>query len=326
MLQEKLQRWIMSLPDGPDLQAVNQHVEQLADELYCEYEPTKGPYLDFHSRLDAWLDNIPNEEEQKILFRLMRNLFFIGPKELDNLYRIAFNENICQWIVEHLGIALDQPDLDDQLATAIKRTWFCPITDSMRINAFYHLNHLSGRNLRPDWLSLGRFGDGAKIDAFLKTKGREIDRIVLLEDFVGSGNQISPAVMFAAALPSHTPVLIVPLVVCPKGAAEIESWTKLYGNIAYSPVLKLGSLDFLALAPQAGETQLHTDLRPIVKSTFTQLLGGKTVDEAKIYGPFGFEDTGSLVVLTTNCPDNTLPLIHHSSHTWNPLFPRASRV
>jgi len=324
MLQEKLQRWIMSLPDGPAIERVNQHVEQLAEELYSEYEPTKGPYPDFWRRLDLWLNNLADESDQQVFFRLLSDLFFVGPKELDNLYRVAFNETICQWVIDHIALTLDDPLLGAMLDAAIEHTWFCPITDSMRINAFYHLNHLSGRSLRPDWLSLGHFGCPGKIDDFITR--RRIERIVLLEDFVGSGVQITPAIEFAGSLMSKIPILVVPLIVCPSGSIELKNWESRYPHIDCRPVLELRDLDFLSSTPQTDEPTLHGDLRRLANSTFLQLLGAQTINQAKVYGPFGFDSTGGLLVLATNCPDNTLPLLHHKSVTWNPLFPRASRV
>lgn len=324
ILEEKLNRWIMSLPLGPVLQASNQHIEHLAQELYCEYEPTKGPYPDFWQRFERWLENGDTETEQQTLFRLIPFLFFIGPKELDNLYRVAFNANITRWIIDELKLTLDDPNLMDNVAAGVGKTWFCPLTDSMRINAFCHLNHLSGRNHRPDWLSLAILGDPAKVDTFLRSQG--IERIVLVEDFVGGGSQIEPAIKFAGSLSSHLPTLVVPLVICPGGIDAAREWEAKFTNINVRPVLELHKLDFLAAAPQSGEPPAFSEFRNLALASFAKLLGGASVQDAKVYGPFGFDNTGGLVVLATNCPDNTLPLVHHKSTTWNALFPRASRI
>lgn len=314
----------MSLPDGVAIQAVNEHVEHLARELYCEYEPTKGPYPDFWRRLELWLQNVADEADQKVLFRLLFHMFFVGSKELDNLYRVAFNENILRWLIDQLNLRLDDPDLELKLNNAVARTWFCPITDSMRINAFYHLNHLSGHSLRPDWLSLGYLGDPVKIDAFLAA--RNIERIVLLEDFVGSGSQIAPAIDFVGKLPSSTPTLLLPLIICPSGATSLDGWQAAFPQLSWSTVLELRPLDFITALPQVGEPILFAELRPLAIRSMPSLLGAQTLEESKIYGPFGFDGTGGLLVLATNCPDNTLPMIHHKSSLWNALFPRASRI
>ncbi|HWY69467.1 MAG TPA: hypothetical protein VNX88_12430 [Terriglobales bacterium] len=323
-LPHKLQRWIMSLPDGPMFQTINEHVEHLAEELYCEYEPTKGPYPDFWQRFEDWLDNGDDETKQQSLFRLMPSLFFIGPKELDNLYRVAFNCNITAWLIDQLSLTLDDVALSSKVTEALSHTWFCPLTDSMRINAFYHLNHISGRDHRPDWLSLAVLADPAKVDTFVSSK--KIERIVLLEDFVGSGSQIEPAIKFAGSLSSRLPTLIVPLVICPAGVDAARAWETSFNNVQVRPVLELRRLDFLTRAPQTDEPTDHAVFRDLAIDSFSKLLAGKTAQEAKIYGPFGFDDTGGLVILATNCPDNTLPLIHHGSVTWKPLFPRASRI
>ena len=323
-LQEKLQRWIMSLPHGPLFQGVNQHVEHLAEELYCNYEPTKGPFPDFWQRFEEWLQNDDDEIKQQTLFRLMPSLFFIGPSELDDLYRVAFNCNITSWLIDQLSLTLDDAALFSKVSESLSRTWFCPLTDSMRINAFYHLNHISGRNHRPDWLSLSMLADPGKMDEFLKRKN--IERIVLLEDFVGNGSQIEPAINFAGSLGSRLPTLVVPLVICPSGVDASKVWESSFTNLRVSPVLKLRNIDFLTKSPQADEPADHSDFRQLAVDSLPKLLAGRTTAEAKIYGPFGFDDTGGLVILATNCPDNTLPLVHHASTTWKPLFPRASRI
>jgi hypothetical protein len=323
-LQEKIQRWILSLPDGPTFQAVNQHVEHLAEQLYCHYEPTKGPFEDFLQRFEDWLQNGDDEAKQQTLFRLMPALFFIGPAELDNLYRVAFNSNITSWLMDQLSLNLDDPSLFSKVTEGLKQTWFCPLTDSMRINAFYHLNHISGRDHRPDWLSLAELADPQKVETFLNNEG--IERIILLEDFIGSGSQVSPAVVFAGSLSSKLPTLIVPLVICPAGVQAAKAWEASFGNIQVRPVLRLRDADFLKRTLQADEPKEYAGFRQLALDSFSKLLGGYSSAEAKVYGPFGFDDTGGLVILATNCPDNTLPLVHHASPTWKPLFPRASRI
>jgi hypothetical protein len=127
----------MSLEIAADIQAVNEQIDQLEVELYSEYEPTKGPYPDFWNRLEKWVDNAKTETDQQNLFRLMRHVFFVGPRELDSLYRVAFNSHVARWLIEKKNIKLDDPDASEKLRDAVRHTWFCPLTDSMRINAFY---------------------------------------------------------------------------------------------------------------------------------------------------------------------------------------------
>jgi hypothetical protein len=323
MLIDSVNRWQMSATDGVLIQQTSERLENLATVLYSNYEPMTGPFPEYWNRLESWVENVGDEEDQKLLFRLAAQLFYVGTKELDNLYRVAYNANVTQWLVDQLGLALDDPHLQTQLDNTLRRTWFCPVTDSMRINAFYHLNHISGRDYRPDWRSLAEFGDPIKVEQFLRS---HIDRIVLLEDFVGSGSQIRPAIQFLQSLPYKPPTLLVPLIICPEGKTNAEAWCRGNPSLTVSPVIQLQPHEFLSVAATAKEPAVFPELRRLVTKTYPQVLDGADPHTSKTYTAFGFLGTGSLVVLATNCPDNTLPLVHFKSGTWNPLFPRASRI
>jgi hypothetical protein len=313
----------MTLAYGAQIQSANNHIEQLAADLYEEYEPTRPPGPSFLQRLEAWVDNVAEDDEQRTLFEFVPHLFFIGPREMEILYRVAYNVNIARWLIEQISLPLDAADADVRLKAAISQTWFCPITDSMRINWFYHLNHIAGFDYRPDWRSLSHFGSTDKIKGYLRTN--HIKRVVLVEDFVGSGSQMQDAVQFAASL--QIPALVTPLIICPDGERIGESLPSLYTHISFSPVLSLPDSLFIRPLPFAGEPTLYPRIRDLALRRYDRLKCGLQPDEiAKLYGPFGFRDTGGVVVMYTNCPDNTLPLIHHTSGGWSPLFPRASRL
>lgn len=323
MLDERIYLWQLNASDGEEFQQISERLYALADALYSTYEPTIGPFSEYWQRLEAWIENVDTEEDQKLLFRLAAEVFFVGARELDSLYRVAFNANITQWLIDQLNCTLDDPELHSKVSKALERTWFCPITDSMRINAFYHLNHISGRDYRPDWRSLARFGDPVSLCDYLR---QNIDRVVLLEDFVGSGSQIEAAVKFLRELPHRPQTLLVPLIICPAGLTAAKTWQFENPALKVAPVMRLGARDFLTDKPVANEPGTLARFRKLVEDTFPQVLNGADPIATKTYTPYGFWKTGSLVVLATNCPDNTLPLLHHRSATWNPLFPRASRI
>jgi hypothetical protein len=318
-LEEKINAWTRDKSFGPLIQEVNGKVLLLEQELFEEYEPTRGPYPSFRTRLAAWLDNIVDESSQRSLFQLVPHLFFLGPRELEVLYRVAFHTQIARWLIDQIGLTFDQASPENSLQQAVARSWFCPITDSMRINAFYHLNHISGRDFRPDWRSLRQFGSEDKIRRYLTDQG--IDRIVLLEDFIGSGDQMKKAVEFAVTF--GTPVLVVPLVICPIGAQVGQLLSSQNPTVTFSPVISLQEAAFITAAARPNEEPLFGELRLIAIDMFNGLPADEQVD---VYTAFGFRGTGSLVVMYTNCPDNTLPLVHHNSAAWKPLFPRASRL
>jgi hypothetical protein len=226
--------------------------------------------------------------------------------------------------VSEENLKLDDPHASKRLRRAEQETWFCAITDSMQIAEFYHLNHIEGVEVRPVWHTLRKFLSNdatGKLDAHVR-KNR-FRRIVLLEDFVGTGTQMEHAVKFAASLPGRFPILLCPLVICPTGAQKAREMERAIGHLTFSPVFELPASAFLSKSPIAPEDAFMADLRIAVARLHARLKNPRCR-----YPPFGFRNTGALVVLHTNCPNNTLPIIHHASSAgdpWSPLFRRSER-
>lgn len=318
-----------------DLDAIGLQINFLEQWLFKSYEPDKFGDGDFQQRLVKWLDNVASDADKKILFRLLPNLFYVGPVEFEELYRCAYQGPIARWLIASENIDICAPDAQGQLVAAAKKTWFCPVSDSLRISSFFHINNLSsGASHRPDWRSMLQWGDAHKINTYCASKG--INRLVLLEDFVGGGSQSLDAVRFAASDSLGLQVLFVPLIICPDGAAlarstEIELCNMRSNSLRYEAVMELPKNAFFTSTKSPFKEKSHTDdLRLLIDSTYNQVSGGMTPGEDKPYHPYGFppnEPTGGMVVMYSNTPDNTLPIVHWrpKNRTWNPIFPRHSR-
>jgi len=297
----------------------------LQEKLYYQYEPSLPPNPSYLKRLADWLDNMASEEDQKLAFELASKLFFVGRDEIRAMYRTAYWGPIMRWLITSQNFPINNPNLSVQLESCIQTTWFCPITDSMKINEFLHVNDIRNEiNHRPDWQSLAKFGDPEKVRSYIERRG--IKRIVLLEDFIATGTQASKAIKFAADLCSTAPipVLVVPLVLCPQ-AMDTFNEMKLPQHVTIEPVLQLEKHHFI-LGAGAENTPAFNHFKKLAEQTYLQVTNGIPPCNDKPYGPLGFRNTGGLIILSTNTPDNTLPLIHWHSSTWSPLFPRHSRV
>lgn len=326
-LIDKVTRWSQDGSVEPIFDYIDKYLVFREKNSYYEFHPTIGPFAKYFDRLVAWLENVEEDEHQKQLFRFAPSIFFLGSKEFISLYRNALNENIIQWLIETEDIGLGMSDLETGLHKALSKTWFCGVTDSMHISDFHHVNNLEGKVWRPDWHSLSRLGDPNKIACTMVKEG--LNKLVLLEDFVGSGSQLLGAdgtgackdgvIGFAAQIPCDIQVLVCPLVICPTGVENISRAVSRYKNVQFSPVLELAPELFLRESPMTNEPQLFQDIRELIKRNKDRI-------NSKI--PFGFSGTGSLTIMYTNCPDNTLPFLHASSkgNNWKPLFPRSSRV
>lgn len=314
-LSDQLVRnWALA-DDGNDIADVGGRVTYLSKKLFDDYEPSQ--FQRFKERLDTWLGNVSDDEERKTLYRLAGSIFFVGRMEFESLCRAAFHGPIIRWIIDGLRLAFDDPDACAKLERAVNETWFCPVTDSMRINAFLKVNQLDGKQLRPEWRSLARFGDAEKIRSFIEKAS--IKRIVLLEDFVGSGTQIEPAVRYAAELLPDMPIICCPLIICPDGIEVGERLSGEHQNLTFEPIFRLQPDQLIKYERIEDEPQLFTETRALIAREAHRMTV-KTGPETH-----GFAATGALVVLYSNCPNNTLPVIHDATDRWYPLFPRIRR-
>jgi hypothetical protein len=307
---------------GMEYQRIYDMVEYFSTRKYNQYLPTVGPYPNFIERLRDWLNMLDDENDQKSLFRLLPHIFFITQLEFATLYRAAFKEAVTQWLIDTEGISFDAEDFKSQLLLAEKETWFCPMTDSMEIAAFCHANHIEGQELRPDWYSLSQLGNHDSIISYMRD--HSLKRLVLLEDFVGSGNQVAGALRFAASFSSTIPVLAVPLVICSRGVDNCKIIAGEFNNFRFKPIVPLPKQTCINPEPVSNEPNIFGSIRELLVRISDRVSG--IPKDSKYYSPFGYQNTGALVVTYSNCPDNTLPVIRLNSNTWKALFPRSSRI
>ena len=308
-----VQPWLLD-SDSDDLIALRDHLLWMQKELFDEYEPNR--YESFDDRVVTWLRNLSDENDQKSFFRLLRHLFFVGKQQFDSLCRAAYHDQATRWVIDLSGANITDPQLGATIDNMLSRTWFCPITDSMRINAFLKLNDLPGHDHRPDWRSLMEFGDPVLIQQYVAKEG--IQHLVMLEDFVGGGSQIKDTVEWAARTLPAIPILVIPLVCCPRGVTTGAAISQQYPNVTFAPTLTLRPQLFLCETPRADEPEIFARVREIILRIQPRL-------DAWQQQPFGFDRTGALIALYSNCPDNTLPIVHHRGTQWAPLFSRVRR-
>ena len=325
-IHERVRTWAQTGADANVYYGINQQIEFLTSRLFSHYLPTNGPsHLSFQARLRKWLDNAPDADQQ-LLFQLVPSIFFVGRNEFTSLYRTAFNDIVLNWLIDQDNLVLDDDKLQLKLAAAVRETWFCGITDSMQISDFYHVNNITvnGPGHRPSWASLHKLGNTSQLSNYFATNG--LKRLVLLEDFVGSGTQMCEALTAWSDLSSPVPLLIIPLLACPSGCERGRLAESKSPEITFSPVLELPANTFVAPTARPSEPTLFQEIRDLVVRHARNVQGGVT---RNWYGEFGYpqaDPIGGLVVMYSNCPDTSLPLLHFTSPSWTPLFPRTSRV
>ena len=149
--------------------------------------------------------------------------------------------------------------------------------------------------------------------------------LVLLEDFVGSGSQMVDAVELACNLAAVHQVLLCPIVICPNGDECARALSRTHDKLSYSPVLALPNEAFISEQAVDGEHKHHA----LIRSTLLSLHGlvrGTHGTWPQETSPFGYRETGAVFCKFDNCPDNSVPVLHHRSDLgWSPLSPRTAR-
>jgi hypothetical protein len=334
---DKLKQWenTFSFSGQIDYNAIHRFISFRAKESFNSYYPTSGSGKDFEARLIGWLNNLDDLSQQSLLFRLVPNIYFFSEEEFKSLYRAAYNDVISNWLINIRTDTLNLFDekLQDKLEEEMTHTWFCSITDSMNIASFCHINNIHGNSNRPNWRDFSWFADMNKVKNYINLF--EIRQIVLLEDFIGSGDQLlkkdkrnnSSIIDCVDYIQNECNFLIAPLIICPKGHSNISKLIEERNlkNVELEPVVILSDECFINedrifnMQAKDENTKNHRqDLFNLLK-TINKKIEFKN-------GSFGYKNTGSLIVLYTNCPNNTISVIHENKgNEWRPLFPRINR-
>lgn len=319
-----LLQWERGRPDeARQVIALRSYYEFLAQRLYHEYEPTKhataNARRDFLKRLEAWLSGFENKSHAMTAFKSIQYIFFAGTAEYEELYRCAYSHHICSWVMNQENIGLFDLNVDEKVDQSVRKTWICPATDSLRINGFLHINSLRGHDLRTDWRSLSMLGDDDLIQKYVDRK--QIKRLVIVDDFVGAGNQFWGSLSYAIKVfPGN--ILAIPLICCASGLRMIKRELEMAGieRVEVSPVLVVPDNCMVGETVMEGEPKLFSKMRKAMKFGYDKMRINTSGEE------YGSGRLGSLTVLYSNCPNNTPPIYGlDAGGRWSPIFKRISR-
>ncbi|MCE2801916.1 MAG: hypothetical protein LW724_20510 [Planctomycetaceae bacterium] len=214
-IAQLLREWDRDVLNGPtSYVGEGEFIDFLATQLFDSFEPAAGAqHPEFGSRLRDWLSCEQDEHYKQKMVQLASRILFFGAKEFEALYRATLPRSVYPWLVNELGLMLDSPNLDAQLQNGIRTTWFTGVTESMRLATFYHVNNIEGVDWRLDWhgaikgnVSIGR------LEEYMAKHG--LTRVVVLEDFAGSGTQIREAADLFCQLGKSIPILVAPFFAC----------------------------------------------------------------------------------------------------------------
>ena len=332
-----------SVADARYATIINQ-LEYHASRQYRVYLPAE--HSDFNSsymeRLATWIGNVSDESDQKLLLEYALYISFFSHEDFVALYSTAFNREVTRWVAEQVGARLESNG-SESWRNLVKsqihqHTWFCPVTDSMDINEFYKVNHLKGVGHRPGFATLQMLAESAAtLDPALAKnlshymanpslnphkRSPSLERVVLLEDIVGSGTQCLAAIRWAIAN-LHKPILFIPLILCPNGVDALrEEVEKSNGRLTVRPVIEISRSELLGPERQGHKGWAITPQLEEFAACCNTRASPSPMDM------FGYKNTGCSLTTFSNTPNNTLPIVHSKTSKdggWEPLFPRVFR-
>lgn len=143
---------------------------------------------------------------------------------------------------------------------------------------------------------------------------RRVGPIVILTDFIGSGQRVHEMLEAFRAV------------------ASIRSW-KSYGYVRFYVVAYSGTEEGLSLITSNGlrPKVLTSAGCPTLRGAFHRTSRAAIYDLCKKYPPgnyypFGYRDSGALIAFEHGVPDNAPPILHEGWGSWDPLFPGRSAV
>jgi hypothetical protein len=314
----------------PDFRNLCETLEYLNRAKFERYVPTlysKHP-IAFFERLYNWLQNESlTEENRQTLFEFASHLAYFSFDDFVSMYRSAFSGSIARWTVDQAGISMDQDQWSNRLhEERFDRNWYCPVTDSMLISVFHHVNGITGKGRRPAFRELMEFPNIEKIKKHLQDY--ELTRLVLLEDFVGTGHQTLKTIKWAVES-LQIPVLFCPMIASTEACVlfrEYGSTLELPCNFTIAPVLEMDSDCFVHCVDTHDDVLCNSVVNLAERLHAEMEAAGVKFSD----GPLGHwrshsPEKGAMVVLFSNTPNNTVNLVHHDSPQWKPLFPRITR-
>lgn len=309
--------------DSRDLVPYVNMIEEIlfhADIRFYEYVQYREEG-EFPVRLKKWLDNVPTDREKKTLLSIVPFILFIDRKQMLALCQDAFKRIIVPWISEGFINRQDMlsADYEIKVRMLIKEYSLYSITESFNFPDFINVNNLSGLK-KPRILG----EDNSRIRMSPPQFDEKIRGLIVLEDFVGTGDQ-SKRVLdeVRSIIPKGWRIIFIPLIMMEKGLKLFLTKNSTQSSsIETRPVLIIPESDCIKTQQVQKEPREFKTMRALIKSTQNKVLEPLDKLDDPPNNPFGYRGSGTLIVTCHNTPNNTIPLIHHRSPEWSPLFRR----
>lgn len=302
------------------------------------------PYLndeiqDFPHKLERWIEQFDTEKEKKLALLVASKITFVTEEQFRQLQEVCFQEKLrfllLNRIISENGLqCYDYDSASSYFDSKLEQCLFAPLTDSARINQFFHVNKLDDHSrlalrsldifVHPELMKRSDIVE--PLNVYYKDK----PILIILEDYCGSGKTISSDLLRIIRLyPCFSTIIFCPYMITEwaeralyrivrKRAPEIEF------RIIYGMRLSEKMRCFFKTSALFSENE-QVELKILCKKYHQRYFAEhRFIGKPKAF-PFGYRNLQLLLVTQSNCPNHTLPIIWCTDKGWFPLFQRVQR-
>jgi hypothetical protein len=266
----------------------------------------------------AWLQQVKSHREQRILFKILKSTRFYEESEIRERLR-----TLHAFVRPLLSEFVQRRRSDRRMDVVVTYLDGEGKSGQYYASRYAEENNVSVKCIMPlDKLS-------EKLSVHVSNFGKP-SVIVVIDDIVATGRSMTINLkrLFernsAVIEDLNVPIVVLAMMSTRDGDAAIR---KCLGDIGY------GDIDFRYCEVISSE-QIAFDDDNVVWEDESERDSAKALANdlgSKIYfdNPLGYGKQGLLIVFPTNCPNNSLPILHSAGREdgkviWQPLFPRLS--
>lgn len=274
-----------------------------------------------------WLSNFKEGKERlNAMFLLSKFMYFDNETIRELMIRIyedLYKRPIIYGIREQNGLTRDKSIIENAFKEALSKTRFLSIGNPSESSAhllyfFRQENYLSRELFISPHELFTHVKDGDDIRAELRTEG--VERIVLLDDFCGSGKQATAFHdQFVKYIKEKAPHIIISYY----ALFAIEDGLNIVQKLSFDQAEAVFVLDeSYKCFSEASRFFIDddVDLKEPCKEMSERY--GKKISS----NPLGYKDCQMLIGFHHNTPNNTLPIFWQERNGWNPMFKRFVKI
>lgn len=333
-------------------------LELLAELKYDEYRQFSAG-MRFVESLSLWLGQFDAGAEQNAAYDLIkRRLVFISSAEMLHCIRMAYADHAKPILVEEAARRANISEFrvarvakSQKFASLKKKCLYLGLSDGSRMDDFRRFSNLGHEQVHAHYEIAGaqrsRMARSLARSLGCEIKNAKFEVVFLIDGFSASGlsyirekngrfyGKINAFLEQLASggglegMPAGDALIVVLLYVATDRAlSHINKWAPRLIR-GHGMRLKVDAVHEIREAAASPTPQEMRQVEPILEKHFdggVVTAGYKTGRQQRPH--LGFDECGLLVVLTHNCPNNTLPIIWRESHSAKirALFPRHERL